>query len=222
MKNILPAILVLLFVFTASGQVTTLKNDIPEKQFFVAEITAAEKLKIANYRSVWTKEFFAEGSKEAKLQERAVTEVLQPNKARSVVEQFSDNPSREEIIRDGTAFYVRHGDEQWKKLNGGGGRPVQYLQMQDRIQRQYLPSVDFEGGKADFYEDISTRTANKTSNNEVVVVRYVITTRAWYSLDGKLLKRIEETTIEGKEETLRRTTVYEYDPKDLKIEAPIK
>ena len=39
--------------------------------------------------------------------------------------------------------------------------------------------------------------------------------------DGKLLKSVEETMVEGREEMLRETTTYEYDTK-IKIEAPIK
>ena len=205
---------------SAAGQVAALQNDSPEVKSFLAEIKAGEILKTANYRSVWTKEFVAERSKEAKLQERMVSEVIQPNKARSVVEQFSDTPSREEIIRDGKAFYIRQGDKPWQRFNGDGGRSVQFVQMPYRIQFRFLPSVEFEGGKADFYEYVTIRTSNKSSKKDAVVVRYVITTRSWFSTDGKILKKIEETTVEGRVEMVRETTTYEYDPKDLKIEAP--
>lgn len=42
----------------------------------------------------------------------------------------------------------------------------------------------------------------------------------WYSADRKILKKTEETAIESREEMLHETTTYQYDPKDLKIEAP--
>ena len=56
----------------------------------------------------------------------------------------------------------------------------------------------------------------------IAYVRYVRTTRVWYSAEGKILTKTEETAIEGREEMVRETTTYEYDPKDLRIEAPVK
>lgn len=55
----------------------------------------------------------------------------------------------------------------------------------------------------------------------MVVVRYLRKTLYWYSVEGKLLKKVEENMIEGREEQNRETTTIEYDPK-ITIEAPIK
>ena len=52
-------------------------------------------------------------------------------------------------------------------------------------------------------------------------VRCFLTARVWYSAKGEIHKKTEETAIEGREEILRETVTYEYDPKDLKIEAPV-
>ena len=169
---------------------------------------------------VWTKEFFADRSKEAKLQEKTIREVLQPNKWRTIEERFIDNPSREERIWDGKALYVRLGDKPWEKFDGGGSTGARLETGQYRTQYKFLPAIDFEGGKADFYEHVSIRTANKYSQNNLIVVRYVRTTRSWYALDGKILKKTEETIIEGREEMLRETTTFEHDPKNLRVEAP--
>ena len=214
-------VVVMFAVAAAAGQVTTIKNDIPEGQYLAADAKAEELLKTANYRSVWTKEYLEDRAKPATLQEKKLREVIQPNKWRTVEETLGDKPSREERIWVDKALYVQRDDKPWQKFSGGGGGGMRMESGQVKNQYRYLPAIDFDGIKADFYEHISVRTANKFSQTDFVVVRYVRTTRVWYSADGKILKKTEETAIEGREEMLREVTTYEYDPKDLKIEAPV-
>lgn len=220
MKIAVFILMMFLAAVTAAGQVTTLKNDIPESQYVAAEAKAAELLKTANYRSVWTKEYFADRSKAATLQERTMIELIPPDKRRVVDEKFYDKPSRVERIWVDKALYEKRNDEPWEKYSGGTGINQRIESGQVKNQYRYLPSTDLEGEKTNFYELVSTRTANKFSQNGYVVVKYIRTTRTWYSVDGKLLKKTEETMIEGQEEMLRETTIYKYNPKDLKIEAP--
>lgn len=220
MKGTALILTMFLAAFTAAGQVTTLKNDIPESQWTTAAVKGMRLLRLLNYRSVWTKEYFADRSKDGELQEKTLHEVVQPDKWRKVEEVFIGKPSREEIIADGKAFYFRRNDGPWRKggLGNGSGGGIESGQV--KYQYRYLPSVDLDGETTNFYELVAIRTANKYSQNGYAVVKYVRTTRTWYSIDGKLLKKIEETMIEGQEEMLRETTTYKYDPKDLKVEAP--
>jgi len=213
---------IFLAAVSVAGQVTTLKNDIPESQYLAAEAKAAELLKTANYRSVWAKEYLEDRSKPATLQEGKVKEVIQPNKWRTVEQTYYNKPTREEIIADGKAFYFRTNNGPWSKggLGNSGGGWLESGQVKN--QYRYVPAIDFRGIKADFYEKVSVRTANKSSQTDSFVVRYIRTTRVWYSAEGKILLKTEETMMEGREETLYETTTFEYDPKDLKIEAPIK
>ena len=222
MKQLLIFAVIITFAGLAAGQVTTLKNDIPESQYVAADAKAKELLKTANYRSIWALEYFEDRSKPGRLSEKTLIEIIQPDRKRAVEEQFYDMPSREESIWVDKALYFKRNEEPWVKYSGGSGINQRTESGQVTNQYRFLPAVEFEGKKADFYEHISVRTANKFSQTDYVVVRYVRTTRTWYSLEGKLLKIIEDTTIEGKEALSRQTTTYEYDPKDLKIEAPIK
>ena len=212
------------FVVGLSAQVTTLKNDIPESQYLAEEAKAKELIAKANYRSVWTLDYFEDRSKNSKLSEKKLREVLLPNKWRTVEETFYEKPTRDERIWDGKFLYSKTNDgpwEKWGRGNGSGsGGGVESGQIKNQFR--FLPSIDYEGGKADFYELVSVRTANKFSQTSYVVVKYIRTTRTWYSTDGKLLKKIEETMIEGREEMSRETSTYKYDPLDLTIEAPIK
>lgn len=219
-----PVLIITIFLAAASvaGQVTTIKNDIPESQYLTAVAKAQELRNNSNYRSVLTKEYLEDRSKDAKLQAKTLHEVIQPDSWRMVDETFYGKPSREERIWVDEALYVKINDGQWQKYKGGGVGGSRIESGQIKNQYRFLAAIEFEGGKADFYEHISIRTANKASQNDLVTVRYVRTTRSWYSLDGKILKKIEENTIDGHEDMLRETTTYEYNPKDLKIEAPIK
>lgn len=219
----LPALILTIFMAAAvaAGQVLTAKDDISAEKYFAAEKKAEELLKTANYRSVWTKEYFADRSKAAELEEKKLYEVLHPDKWRSVDEIFVPQRRREEIISDGKAYYFRTNDRPWSKGGLGNGSASRSESGQVKNQYRYLPEVDLGGKKAELYELISIRTANKYySQTEFRTVRYIRTTRIWYS-DGKILKKSEETTVEGREEMLIEVTTYEYDPKDLTIEAPI-
>lgn len=213
-------VVVLFAVAAVAGQITTTKDDILEGQYMMAEFKASELIKKANYRSVWTKEYFANRSKDVTLHEKLLREVLQPDKWHTIEEKFGDKLQREEMIADGKAFYFRTNDGPWAKGGLGSGSGVMVESEQVKDQFRYIPALDFEGTKADLYELVSVRKANKYSQTDLVDVKYVTTVRIWYSTDGKILKKIEEKVIEGREEMLRETTTYEYDPKDLKIEAP--
>jgi len=207
---------------SAAGQVTTNKNDIPESQYLAAEAKAAELLKTANYRSRWVKSYLEDNLMATFLQEMVTREVIRPNKWRTITVKLYENPPvREEIIADGKDFYFRTDNGPWTKggLGSGSGGVIETGQVKNQFR--YLPAINYGGKKVNLYEKISVRTANKLSQTDLVVVRYIRTTRIWYSLDGKILQKIEETRVEGSKEMLRETTTYEYDPKDLKIEAPV-
>ena len=205
---------------SAAGQVVSLKNDIPESQYLAAEAKAAELLKTANYRSVWTRVHTATNSENFYLSERKLTEVIFPEKVRFLRETFDDNPLRYEQINVGKASFSKLNDEPWNNGSSGGLILSRSESGQVTNQYRYLPAIDFEGTKADFYEYISVRAEHKFRHPISTVTKYVRTTRVWYSADGKILRKVEETSIEGREKIIRGTTTYEYNPKDLKIEAP--
>ena len=205
----------------AAGQVVTLKNDIPESQYLAAEAKAKELLKTANYRSVWTTEYFEDHSKTGNLKERKVIEIIPPDRKRTVEEKFSGSRSRIELIRVDFAHYIRGDDTPWIKFPGLHGFDIGLEVVGKKNQYSSLPSIDFEGGIADFYERRSSGKFQDPAQMDGVYVRAIRTTRLWYSLDGKILKKLEEIMAEGRKQMSRETTTYEYDPKDLKIEAPV-
>ena len=204
----------------AVGQVVTLKNDIPESQYVAAVLKGFEILGKSNFRIVWTQESVLVSSKGAKLQEKYLSEFILPDKWRTVREKFYGYPKREENIKVDGSQYVKRDDKAWIKYSRGFGSGFGMGSGYERVSHKYTAAVEFDGGKADVYEVVSERYDNSGRSKENVVVKNIRTTRAWYSADGKILKKTEESTMEGREDVLRETTTYEYDPKDLKIEAP--
>ena len=69
---------------------------------------------------------------------------------------------------------------------------------------------------------VSLREPGDPFNERLAGIPYLHSTRIWYSFDGRILTKIVGMGIEGSNDMFRETTTYEYDPKDLKIEAPMK
>lgn len=208
----------LLFVLSAVGQ----KNDISEAEYRKAELKAAQLLKASNYRLERKLEYFPVRGETPRLAESDIKEVLLPNKWRTV--EFRDHdgkPTREERLWDGNALYVRREDGEWNRFSRGSTASGRSESGQVTTKYRYLGKVELTGMESDLYEAESLRIANKFSTHGFVVVRYNKRVRTWYSTDGRLLQKIEENSIEGREELSRETTVIEYDPK-IRIEAPIK
>ncbi|HMT09295.1 MAG TPA: hypothetical protein PKA82_14930 [Pyrinomonadaceae bacterium] len=222
MKSLAPLFVVVTLAVAAAGQVTTLKNEIPASRYYNVEKKAAELLKQTNYRSIWTKEYFLDRAKPARLQERKLYEVIRPNKWRSLDESYYDKPKREEIIAVGKSFYWKYEAEEWRKGDLSDGSDFAIDAGPSASQFRYLPAVDLDGIVTEYYEEKALRADAAFATYASDILTHVRIGRSWYSADGKLLKKVVERTIEGYEELLRETTTYEYDPKDLEIEAPIK
>lgn len=204
------------------AQISTVKNDIPETAFLAIEAKGADILKASSYRLTRTFEYFEVRDKPGKIFETSLKEVIQPDKWRTKEErEYDGKRTKEERLWDGKALYTRSNDGEWGKFSGGssGGGRIESGQVTKR--HRYLGKVDLNGTSTDLYESEMLRVANKFSATDMVVVRYLRKTLYWYSVEGKLLKKVEENMIEGREEQNRETTIIEYDPK-ITIEAPIK
>ena len=138
-----------------------------------------------------------------------------------VEERFADSRSFVEIIRVEFAQYIRGDDTPWMKFPGIHGFDSGLEVRGKKNQYRSVPSIGFEGGIADFYERRSSGKFQDPAQMVGVYVKGIKTTRIWYSLDGKILKKLEEIMVKGGNQMSRETTTYEHDPKDLKIEAPV-
>ncbi|CAN5626164.1 hypothetical protein BH24ACI3_BH24ACI3_03040 [soil metagenome] len=212
---------VLFIVIGAAGIANAQKNDISEAEYLQVEARAAELLNASGYRLRRVGEYFEDRSKSSRIAESDILEVLQPNKRRTVeIRDYNGKIRKEERIWDGKSLYVRTDDGEWKQFSGGSGGGGRIESGQTTKKYRFLGKVDLDGVQADLYELESLRIANKFSANDMIVVRFNKKIRSWYSPDGKLLQKIIEDSIEGRQDLSRETTKIEYEP-NIKIEAPI-
>ncbi len=198
------------------------QTEITEKQFNEVNAKGAELLSSSSYRSTRKLEYFEDRSKPGRASETSLKEVLIPDQWRTVEEKFYDKPTREERIWDGKFLYVKVNDGEWKRYNGGGSGGVD-IETGQRITKsyKYLGKAALDNKQADLYENTIDRIARKMTVSDTFTVHYIRRTRYWFAIDGKLLKKLVENEIEGRNELSREITTVDYDA-NIKIEAPIK
>lgn len=210
--------LVTIFSLEAAAQ----KNDISASKFLAVEQTAQTILETSSYRMTRVNEYFEDRDRPGTVVETLLKEVLQPDKWRTVEERsVNGRMLREERLWNGKALFVRTGDGVWEKYSGGSSSGGRLESGHVTTRYRYLGKGELSGAQVDIYESETLRIANKFSMTDLEVVRYGRKTKIWYGVDGRLLRKIEENTSEGREEITRETISIEYEPK-ISIEAPIK
>lgn len=198
------------------------KNEIPESEFLAKEIFANDAINKSNRRLIRTLEYFQDRSKPGRVAERYTEEALPPNKWRKIGEKdYAGKKTREERLWDGSALYVRLNDGEWKRYLGGAGGGTRIESGKVTKTYRYLGKSELDGKLVDTYQVQSVRVANKFTAADFYVVKYVRDTRYWFDASGRILRKIEETMIEGQPAMSRESTIVEYDPK-ITIEAPIQ
>lgn len=199
-------ILLLVFCLNSYGQ----EKEITRGEYFEATNTAYKKLYSYNRRVTTKVEDFTQHKTRA-----SVYEVIRPDKSRwlSIVTE-NDVSIRTESIIIGNFLYQRVNDGEWTKTELGGngiGIGNGIGATQDTIFRYTVTSVTLNNQSVQLFE-------------ENIITKYFLDKkRIWISTEGLILKS-EQTTEEVKPNKLRTriVTEYEYNPQDLKIEAPIK
>lgn len=150
----------------------------------------------------------------------AISEKLLPNKSRYVWrKQLGDTVMETESITIDNFLYERENDGAWTKidLNKGGygigsgsGSGGSYRSQQITVEQTFLNSSSVK-----LYEMIEIFES-------VAGLKYT-EEKQWINDEGFLLRSETSTgLLIPKIETLKTVTTYEYNPSDLKIEAPIK
>jgi hypothetical protein len=190
------------------------------------ESDADSLLRSTSHREVVKMEYFDDRAKPGVLTRSLLDEVQLPDKRRTVEEQLiGDKRIREERIWADHALFVKIDGGEWKKYSGGSSSSADIEQGRITTTYRFIGKEALDGHQTDRYEVEQHRLANKyspTSPNGLVEVHFIRKTIDWFLPDGKLLKKQVENELFGRAELSRETTTYEYEPKDLKIEAPIK
>lgn len=209
----------LLFVANLAAQ----NGEITEKKFNAITAKAEKLQKESSYIQTRTLEYFEDSSKPGRVSERDVDEVLLSGKWRKIEERnYGDKPTKSERIWDGKSLYSRDNEGAWQKYSGGGSVSGGIQTGQFTFKYSYLGQEKIDEKVLNLYEVRRDRIARKPSATGITEFHYVRLSKYWFLPDGRLAKKLEEETVEGFDALSRETTTIEYDPKGLKIEAPIK
>lgn len=196
---------------------------ITENEFNDILAKTAEQLKTANYRLTKTEQLFLKPGEKPEKVRIEINEYIRPNKWREVVkEESKDKSSVNERLWDGKNLYVRENDGMWQIYAGGDVINQSIRTGQFTKTFKFVEKSKLNEQVVNIYDVEIKRVANKFTQTSFYQVAYFEKSRYWISEDNFLLKKKVENTISGSEAIAAEDWVYEYNPQDLIIEAPIK
>ncbi len=209
-----------------SAVVFAQRKEIQASELQKLEKNAESLLRTSSYRLSLSMEYFDDRDKPGIITRSFLREVQPPDKWRTVEEKMvGDRRSKEENIWVDKALYERIDNGEWKKYSGGNSGGFDLEEGRITTTYRYIGKDTIDGVQTDRYEIEQHRLANKYSRSSpsgTIEVHFVRKTVEWFLPDGKLLKKQVENEFFGRRELSREISTYAYDPKDLKIEAPIK
>ena len=197
------------------------ERTISEQEISALRKNASEKLKSKIYRVKMIYESWNINSSAPDRLINITTEYL-PDRYHNIIEiKTVDGTSHEEAIKIGKRKFVKWNNEAWKELspakaNDEGDLISLPVAIEVTVECKYLGKRVINNQNADLYE---IKTTKKYKFYERVFIP-IYTERFWFNQDGLFLKTESETELNNK--TSHTIDEYEYDPKDQKIEAPIK
>jgi len=221
LKNrILWLFLTTFFCLNVFGQ----QKDTTQSEFSEAKSQALKKAEGYNRRVIYKREYLKSSDGNFRITFSEISETILPDKTRNLTIQTTDGViEKSEEIKIGFFLYERINDGKWTKTDL---RKVVYghslcgnriIKSDAKITNKYNVAEEFLNGQQTmFYEGLTTV---EYSNSYATFSQ----SKFWINKDSLILRN--ETTIGRlnperiEEQTL---TEYEYNPKDLKIEAPIK
>jgi len=199
---------------------TAQSKPLTEKEYNQTWRASFAKAQTLNRRHVQHIEIYRDGKVFSS--EDWLYEYVMPDRIHYVhVDTYGGKTTRTEQIDIGKSAYCKHGDDQWTVVTGmcvGGGVGG----IGDGISKETFSVEDVvvDGKPLKRYRWYHTSNANYPNNPEKNGV-YFSESTFWLRDDGLIVKeetrsgKLDPTTVGRKE-----TETYEYEPKDLKIDAP--
>jgi len=150
-----------------------------------------------------------------------VRENIKPDKVRYLVTEVSSKQTtKTELIQIGASNFCRINDGEW--INSKGAcRGGWITSVPDAVSSQYfVETVNDKGNTARIYRAYNLYKISDSGGKESMTYEE---TKFWISEVGNFLRRETIYALKDtKQIRSKEIRTYEYDPKDLKIEAPIK
>lgn len=199
------------------------KQSFTEDELKNLQSNADEKLKTVSYRRITVR--YNSGGRG--FSSMSVFEFIPPDRSHTITQRKTGKGIvMEERILIGEKAYYRKANEEWKVVTGendyggrgtgfGSGSEAKPIQT---IEYNFIRGQTIKNQKADLYEIVTTDTYNleNSSYSNTFIKRY------WFNEKGLLLKTEEQNKHISTIQTYNINVDYEYNPKNLKIEAPIK
>lgn len=214
-------ILMTFFCLSVYGQ----QKEINFQEFYTAREKSLKKIVDYNHRIKYESEYFQISDGSLKFSDSSIYENLLPDKTRFLkIQKSNDVTKKTEVIKIGYFEYRRTDDGDWTKKdlrnsgNGiGSGMGDGSGNGDVKVTIKYTVSeAELNGQKVMFYDGLVTReylVGSTTFSSE----------KFWINKEGLIVKRETKSGYLNPEKIESKTvTEYEYNPKDLKIEAPIK
>jgi hypothetical protein len=183
-------------------------------QEFYKPILAIYELK-NSYRKTTKEEFYKDGKISGTIE--IVDESINADKRIYLyVEKYGDKNKKTELVQIGEIYYCRINAGEWKKsdrwcANGGISGISNIISSKFTVE-----DVKFNNKNAKLYRQFTTFSPDKS------VISY-LQDNFWLNENDLIIRReIEYGGVEPKSLSSKKSEFYEYNPKDLVIEAPIK
>lgn len=209
--------LILAFCLNAYGQ----QKEITEQEFLTARADASKKLTGYNRRLTYKSEAFSLTDGKPTRTINSIFETILPDKTRYfVIDLSGDTTKKLEIIRIGFIEYRRVDDGEWTKtdlsgIGSGSGSGTGIGSGNVKISFKYtVDDVALNGQQTKLYESYRTIEWSETTKFS--------DEKFWINKEGLILKRENKSGYLNPERIESQSvSIYEYNPKDLKIEAPM-
>lgn len=193
------------------------QQQIAESDYYAASNAASTKRFAASRREMRKDENFIDGKLSSTTM--IIDEYIEPNKQRFISITNSDGKVEKlEMITTGKNYYQRENDGAWTKLKDWYGSDGTMVLKPDTKSIFTVEDVNVDN------RQLKLHTALYTYKNEYLDKNGLSFTqiKSWITKDGWLLKEeIIIGVLEPRKMRLKRTYDYEYNPKNLQIEAPV-
>lgn len=202
------------------------QKEITKVQFFDTRTEALKKVDAYNRRVTKKTEDFSRWDGSLQNSYVSISEKILPYTTRSVsIQTIKGVTKKQEEIKFGAFLYERTDDGKWTKTdlrNFGGlieknGCIIADNEYYNKVKNNYtMAENSLNGQQTMFYEGLTTV---RSLDDSITFSR----NRFWINKDGLILKSESESGSLNPETIYSKSiTDYEYNPKDLKIKAPIK
>jgi hypothetical protein len=206
--------------FALAVNVFSQQKEITKEQYYQSFRGAKDKASKVSRRSIDKREYFR--NSKLHLTQETVDEFLSPDKRRYfVIEKFDDRITKDELIKIGDIYYCRKNDGDWKQsqnwCSGGSASGISNI-----VSSKYtVEEIKLNNETVKFYRQLTTYKNTYSPDKDREGLSYW-ESKFWLNSDGLIQREERKQGLLDSEKIYNQTvTTYEYNPKNLKIEAPI-